>query len=240
MLRTTHQGSSIKVISYVIMLTRCRYSPSVSLVSNPGVAVYPERLPQLNYSLFKETALRKKLVDLGIPGGGPKALLIRRHTEWVNLVNANCDSSRLRTKRELLHDLAEWDRSQGRVIPNRLGLVANANSLMRKDFDGVAWGAAHNKDFRRLIQEARERGSRKLDESSGSTLENPERVARSEDFSILKCTSNSEVSASENSFNEESVTDLRQLQNSEDKIFDANLPSGLNLAKLKEHEEYHD
>lgn len=111
--------------------------------------------------------MRKKLIDLGIPSGGPKALLVRRHTEWVNLVNANYDSSRPRTKRELLHDLSEWDRSQGRVVPHGLGQVTNANSVMSKDFDGTAWSTAHSTDFQQLIQDARRRGPQKPDDTLG-------------------------------------------------------------------------
>lgn len=126
---------------------------------------FPERLPQLNYSLLKENALRKKLTDLGIPSGGPKALLTRRHTEWVNLVNANYDSSRPRAKRELLQELSVWDRSQGRLIPTGSGYATNANSVMRKDFDSTAWATAHTEDFQRLVKEARHRGLRKVDDA---------------------------------------------------------------------------
>ena len=140
----------------------------------------PERLPQLNYSLLKENALRKKLTDLGIPSGGQKALLVRRHTEWVNMVNANYDSSKPRTKRELLQDLSEWDRSQGRILSNGLGQATNANPLMRKDFDGAAWGTAHSKDFQRLIQEARQRGSRKVNDDAGSSPKKSQDIATSE------------------------------------------------------------
>lgn len=165
---------------------------------------------------------------MGIPGGGPKSLLIRRHTEWVNLVNANCDSSRPRTKRELLHDLAEWDRSQGRVLSSRLGLAANSNALMNKDFDGVAWGAAHNHDFQRLIQEARKKYSRGLDESLGSTLEIPERISTSEDVSVLECVSISEVSASADPPNEESAIGLEHSTSIENSISKANLPPDFN------------
>src|SRR4051812_5326426 len=57
-----------------------------------------ERLPHLNYSLFKEVGLRKKLQDLGISGQGNRQLLERRHTEWVTLWNANCDASKPRKK----------------------------------------------------------------------------------------------------------------------------------------------
>lgn len=230
MTRTTHHGKNVKAISFVMMPTVHRYSASGSLLSSNTLSIYPERLPQLNYSLFKENALRKKLVDMGIPSGGSKALLIRRHTEWVNLVNANCDSSRPRTKRELLRDLAEWDRSQGSVLPSRLGLAANTITLMSKDFDGVAWGTAHNKDFQKLIQEARNRGSRMLCENSGETLEDPERAPVSEDVSILECVSKSAVSASGNPLNEELITNLQQPTNSEDEISEAKLPSCLDLA----------
>lgn len=181
MLRTTHRGrKNNKSRTYVAALTRCRYSPSVDSMSNTKHAKPLERLPQLNYSLLKENALRKKMIELGIPSGGHKALLIRRHTEWVNLVNANYDSSRPRTKRELLQALYEWDRSQGRVIPNGLGHVTNPNSLMRKDFDTAAWGTVHNKDFQRLIQEARQSGSKKLDGNAGPNLDNFADVQTSE------------------------------------------------------------
>lgn len=235
-LRTLQQGTNHKAMNCVTGLNRRRYSPSVSLVSNTSLTTFPERLPQLNYSLFKENALRKKLVDMGIPSGGPKALLIRRHTEWVNLVNANSDSSRPRSKRELLQDLTEWDRSQGRVIPNRLGHTASASSLMQKDFDGVAWGTAHSRDFQRLIQEARKRGSKMLDESPRSTLENPEDVFTSKDVPISSSASISAVPASENFLHEEFAIDLRLLKSSEDKVSEANLPSELNIANSKEHE----
>lgn len=91
--------------------------------------------------------------EIGIPSGGSRALLIRRHTEWVNLVNANCDSTRPRGKTELLHDLEAWDRSQGRHSQNG---VANNASVMRKDFDGTAWAAAHDNEFQDLISKARQ------------------------------------------------------------------------------------
>ena len=114
-----------------------------------------DRLPQLNYSLLKDNALRKKLSELGIPNGGPRALVIRRHIEWVNLVNANCDSRKPRSKRELLHELDVWDKTQGRQILNGSGSVGVASSVMNKDFDGAAWAASHDNDFQALIARAR-------------------------------------------------------------------------------------
>ncbi|SLM33998.1 dna repair protein [Lasallia pustulata] len=114
-----------------------------------------DRLPKLNYTILKDTALKRKLAELGIPNWGNKALLTRRHSEWVNLWNANCDSSKPRTKRELLHELDSWERSQGGLASSLVGGVNSGSSIMKKDFDGSAWAANHNEDFQRLIAKAR-------------------------------------------------------------------------------------
>ena len=96
------------------------------------------------------------MTELGIPSGGPKALLKQRHMEWVNLVNANSDSSQPRRKRELLHELDVWDRTQGRQILNAASDSTGANSVMRKDFDGATWAMSHDDDFQKLIHTARQ------------------------------------------------------------------------------------
>ena len=126
----------------------------------------PERLPQLNYSLLKDNALRKRLSELGISNSGPRPLLIRRHTEWINLVNANCDSTRPRTKRELLHELDVWDKTQGRQILNSSNGGGSALSVMHKDFDGAGWAANHDQDFRSLIAKARAKSAIKNESTS--------------------------------------------------------------------------
>ncbi len=126
-----------------------------------------DRLPQLNYSLLKDTALRKKLSELGIPNGGTKDLLIRRHTEWVNLVNANCDSLKPKTKRELLHELESWDKTQGRQLLNNCNGAGSASSVMSKNFDGAAWASNHGNNFQALIAQARRKVNPKV-ESTGS------------------------------------------------------------------------
>ncbi|KAI9375649.1 hypothetical protein BJX61DRAFT_539661 [Aspergillus egyptiacus] len=114
----------------------------------------PERLPVINYSLLKDTVLRKKLKDLGIPNWGPRALLQRRHTEWMNLWNANCDSKTPKRKAELLRELDTWERTQG---GSATSTPDAANSVMRKDFDVASWSASHDNDFKSLIASARKR-----------------------------------------------------------------------------------
>ncbi|KAI9675174.1 MAG: E3 ubiquitin-protein ligase rad18 [Trizodia sp. TS-e1964] len=115
-----------------------------------------ERLPKLNYSLFKESALRKKLSELGISTAGNKALMERRHTEWVNLWNSNCDALRPKQRRELLHEIEAWDRSQGHAISGLSGFTSenSGSDLMKKDFDAAGWAAKHDSEFQQLIMRA--------------------------------------------------------------------------------------
>ncbi len=127
---------------------------STSIPHRPTAQPQLERLPKLNYSLYNLTQLRKKLNELGIRSTGSKDQLQRRHTEFVNLWNSSCDSSKPRTRRELLHELDIWERSQGTLAPTSSG---PGSTLMRKDFDGAAWAASHSDDFKKLIASARQR-----------------------------------------------------------------------------------
>ncbi|RMY45491.1 hypothetical protein D0863_16033 [Hortaea werneckii] len=112
-----------------------------------------ERLAELNYSLLKEIGMRKKLEELGIPAWGNKQLMVRRHVEWVNLWNANCDSRQPRTKRELLSELDTWERTQGGRAPG--GQASFAANVMKKDFDGAGWASKNKDEFSRLIADAK-------------------------------------------------------------------------------------
>jgi E3 ubiquitin-protein ligase RAD18 len=129
--------------------------PSCHTSSNPSPP--PTRLPTLSYDLLKETALRKKLRELGIPEWGPKALMMRRHTEYLNLHNANCDSPKPKTKRELLSELDIWERTQGGMAPIAGSGMGSSlgGGAQKKDFDTEAWSRNHDDDFRKLIEQAR-------------------------------------------------------------------------------------
>lgn len=104
--------------------------------------------------------MRKKLRDLGIPDWGQKQLLQRRHTEWMNLWNANCDSKHPKPKRVLLQELDIWERTQGghATAPSPF---TTSNNVMRKDFDASEWSNSHDDDFKRLIANARKKSEAK-------------------------------------------------------------------------------
>ncbi|KAH8429456.1 E3 ubiquitin-protein ligase rad18 [Aspergillus melleus] len=131
----------------------------------------PERLPIIHYSILKDNVLRKKLKDLGIPNWGPRPLIQRRHTEWMNLWNANCDSKTPKSKRELLSELDIWERTQGGNASSQLEMT---NSVMRKDFDSAAWSTDHDSDFKRLIANARKRSEAQVRTTIPQTSSAPE------------------------------------------------------------------
>ena len=91
--------------------------------------------------------------------------MIRRHVEWVNIWNANCDSDKPRTKRELLRDLDSWEHSQGGFAKENTG---PHTSLMAKDFDARAYAQTNKDDFSKLIEQARQKAKAKAEEPTTS------------------------------------------------------------------------
>jgi E3 ubiquitin-protein ligase RAD18 len=146
-----------------------------------------ERLPTLNYSLFKETLLRKKMKELGIPDWGPRALLQRRHTEWMNLWNANCDAKVPKTKEELRRDLDVWERSQGGAAP-QFGLPMAPNAVMAKSFDAAAWSVNHEDDFKQLIANARRKKENKNIPAQNSEEAKDSSTAQQQENSTIQST----------------------------------------------------
>jgi E3 ubiquitin-protein ligase RAD18 len=116
--------------------------------------------------MMKEGALRKKLQDLGIPNWGSKDLLKRRHVEWLNIYNSNCDAheSLRKSKRDLLRELTEWENTQG----GRADL--SENKFMKKTFDANGHAKSHKSDFDDLIARARQqRAKSTAEEGQGDT-----------------------------------------------------------------------
>ncbi|KAI1801157.1 DNA repair protein rad18 [Daldinia bambusicola] len=114
-----------------------------------------ERLPAVNYSMLKETQLRKKLQEQGISTVGSRQILEKRHKEWTTIWNANCDSQYPRRKAELLHDLDVWERTVGSRAPTNSRTISLGAQIKDKEFDGAAWAAKHDSSFKDLIANAR-------------------------------------------------------------------------------------
>jgi E3 ubiquitin-protein ligase RAD18 len=115
--------------------------------------------------MLKEGALRKKLQEIGIANWGGKELLKRRHIEWLNIYNSNCDAheSVRKSKRQLVKELEEWENTQGGRADSK------ENKIMKKDFDGNGYAKSHKTDFDDLIAKARAKRSAPKSEEAKDT-----------------------------------------------------------------------
>jgi len=141
--------------------------PPKSSISKPGIissdpVKRPYPMALINYSTTKDTALRKKLSDLGISTGGNRSMMEKRLTEYTTLWNANCDAKNPKSTGQLKKELDIWERTLGSRAP-----AANtvATQIKDKDFDAAAYATKHNDSFQDLIAKAREKAKKKITDS---------------------------------------------------------------------------
>lgn len=130
------------------------FSTARSTIKTPAAAA-TTHLPVLNFTLLNETKLRKKLNDIGIPAHGNRQAMEKRYKEWAMMWNANCDSSRPKTRQELLRDLDVWERTQGSLAPTSSHAANLGAQIKDKNFDGTGWSTKHSDSFKDLIANAR-------------------------------------------------------------------------------------
>lgn len=124
----------------------------------PSRTESPQKLPSVAYSLMTERKLREVVRDLGIPSRGDKQILEQRHKEWINMWNANVDSKHQKSKRELLEELSEWEKT----------VTESTVSTDIKKIDTKQWNNAHSTDFQDLIAAARRSRLNKTEAPDGS------------------------------------------------------------------------
>ena len=149
--------------------------PHTELQSSQARPRSRDRLPAINYSLYNDAKLRKKLQELGIYAAGPKPLLMRRHTEWMNLWNASCDSLNPKSKRELLRELDIWEQYQGSGASN-----VGSNTVGKKEFDRQGHSTKHSDHFNDLIAQAREKAAQKKAEAEENAQKGEDTISRSQ------------------------------------------------------------
>lgn len=125
---------------------QARASPSKTIIHTYS------KLPKLNYALLSESKLRSELKSLGLKIFGDKAMLQRRHSEWINLWNSNIDSKTPVSKRVLLEKLDAWDQVQSKT-PSIKHVLEDS------------WIQTYKTDFEKLIQNAQQSKKRKVDTS---------------------------------------------------------------------------
>jgi len=111
-------------------------------------------LPKIAFNIIKESALRNKLQEHGIPSRGDKRILQDRYNEWMTIWNANVDSTTPKSKKELLKELSAWE------AINRAPVVEKTKAAGWTQ----EWSESHKPHFNELIAQAR-RGPKPMKES---------------------------------------------------------------------------
>lgn len=89
-------------------------APSTTSATDGATSMANEkRLIRPQYNLKSERDLRKLLDDAGLPTSGDREKMVERHRQWINIWNANLDSTKARRSAvQLRKDLAAWERTK--------------------------------------------------------------------------------------------------------------------------------
>ncbi|KAI0373293.1 hypothetical protein BV20DRAFT_1119336 [Pilatotrama ljubarskyi] len=129
----------------------------------------PEHIPKVAYDIHPQKRIAEMLSDWGLPTHGDKNALVRRHSKWVVLYNANVDR-------------APEHRRSLEQLRNDLRRMEDAELRTRKEVvdDPVAYQRANKATFAKLTEAARPKRAAAQavkKERDGSTPE-PEDAAR--------------------------------------------------------------
>ena len=89
-----------------------------------------------------------------------------RHVEFVNLHNANRDSTRPKSKKELIAELNAWEKVQAKGFPGGI------KPTKRPDWSDEGWARQHRDEFANLIKRAQAKRV-KVEEDKGNDTGNP-------------------------------------------------------------------
>ncbi|KAL2916508.1 E3 ubiquitin-protein ligase rad18 [Polyrhizophydium stewartii] len=152
---------------------QCRSDVLAVLAVPSQTDTQPRRQPKpsVAYSILSDAKIRRKLEEDGLPTTGTRAALIRRHTEWTTLFNANLDSHAPRSDDALRAALAAWERAQAEdtkaVQASSFRPSTGSHDATPEDTMLVqSHVAKYAEEFEMLIQQIRDRKARRLREQA--------------------------------------------------------------------------
>ncbi|EJS44478.1 rad18p [Saccharomyces arboricola H-6] len=154
-----------------------------------------QRLPKVNFTSMNQSQIKQKLLSLGLPTNGTRQNLIKRYNHYEMLWNSNfCDSLEPVDEGELKRQLLSWDVSHNKLPQNANNNGGISKLMMMKSsgkssyrnllenfkndkFDRKGWIIMFQRDFARLIKEAKEKikkGLPKDPDLTNQTIKNDE------------------------------------------------------------------
>lgn len=117
-------------------------------------------LPKLVYNLLSDRDLKKKLKECGLSTQGSKAQLVKRHQEFIQMYNSQCDSLNPRSAKDIIKEIEKNEKTR---VQLEAKFGENAMKFTKdqteEQIDAVhkEYCAKHKQEFQQLITEVTSR-----------------------------------------------------------------------------------
>ncbi|KDQ12277.1 hypothetical protein BOTBODRAFT_34557 [Botryobasidium botryosum FD-172 SS1] len=110
----------------------------------------PTRMVKHNYHIMSEKDIRALLTDASLSTDGSKKAMVARHSHFVTLFNANLDTMRPKSRKELIKELEAWE--AGKEMDDR-----QKKKRKEKVEDTKQYEAANQDQFKSMINSIKSR-----------------------------------------------------------------------------------
>ncbi|XP_072136751.1 E3 ubiquitin-protein ligase RAD18 isoform X2 [Mobula birostris] len=122
-------------------------------------------LPKLVYNLLSDRDLKKKLKEYGLSTQGSKAQLIKRHQEFIQMYNSQCDSLNPKSAKDIAKEIEKNEKTraqlEAKVVENAMKFTKDQSEeeidALHKDYR-----IKHKGEFQKLITEVKKRWQSKV------------------------------------------------------------------------------
>ncbi|XP_078270546.1 E3 ubiquitin-protein ligase RAD18 isoform X5 [Rhinoraja longicauda] len=117
-------------------------------------------LPKLVYNLLSDRDLKKKLKECGLSTQGNKAQLVKRHQEFIQMYNSQCDSLNPRSAKDIIKEIEKNEKTrvqlEAKFVENAMKFTKDQSE---EQIDAVhkEYCANHKQEFQQLIAEVKSR-----------------------------------------------------------------------------------
>ncbi|XP_072136750.1 E3 ubiquitin-protein ligase RAD18 isoform X1 [Mobula birostris] len=111
-------------------------------------------LPKLVYNLLSDRDLKKKLKEYGLSTQGSKAQLIKRHQEFIQMYNSQCDSLNPKSAKDIAKEIEKNEKTraqlEAKVVENAMKFTKDQSEeeidALHKDYHvlGASWLPLHS------------------------------------------------------------------------------------------------
>ncbi|XP_069793391.1 E3 ubiquitin-protein ligase RAD18 [Narcine bancroftii] len=117
-------------------------------------------LPKLVYNLLSDRDLKKKLKEYGLSTQGSKAQMVKRHQEFIQMYNSQCDSLNPRSAKDIAKEIEKNEKTRAqletKVVDHAMKFTKDQSE---EEIDAVhkEYRMKHKKEFQELITDVRSR-----------------------------------------------------------------------------------